>query len=100
MRDTAAAVPKAGQARVFPVAAGLFVIWGVALWLYNALFAKFAALFAFNFSQLAWTQAAFHITYALLAIPAVLFHRKFGYKLVGHRLELYAVPMTANDKAE
>jgi Fur family ferric uptake transcriptional regulator len=26
--------------------------------------------------------------------------RKFGYKLVGHRLELYAVPMTANDKAE
>ena len=26
--------------------------------------------------------------------------RKFGYKLVGHRLELYAVPLTANDKAE
>ncbi len=26
--------------------------------------------------------------------------RKFGYKLVGHRFELYAVPMTATDKAE
>lgn len=26
--------------------------------------------------------------------------RRFGYKLVGHRLELYAVPMTAGDSAE
>jgi Fur family ferric uptake transcriptional regulator len=26
--------------------------------------------------------------------------RRFGYKLVGHRLELYAVPLTANDKAD
>lgn len=25
--------------------------------------------------------------------------RKFGYKLVGHRLELYAVPLTAAEKA-
>jgi FHS family L-fucose permease-like MFS transporter len=69
------------QARVFAVAAGLFVIWGLALWLYNALYFKLSYFFGFSHVHVAWTLAAFHVAYILLAIPAVLFHRQFGYKL-------------------
>jgi MFS transporter, FHS family, L-fucose permease len=69
------------QARVFAVAAGLFVIWGLALWLYNALYFKLSHFFGYGPVHVAWTLAAFHVAYVLLAIPAVLFHRQFGYKL-------------------
>jgi len=67
--------------RIFAVAAGLFVIWGLALWLYNSLFFKFARFFALGPSEIASTLAMFHIAYLLLAIPAVLFIRQFGFKL-------------------
>ncbi len=84
--NTTSALPDAakvqkGQVRVFAVAAGLFVIWGLALWLYNALYFKFTHFFGFGPVHVAWTLAAFHVAYVLLAIPAVLFHRQFGYKL-------------------
>lgn len=71
----------AGLARIFAVTAGLFVIWGLALWLYNALFFKFSHFFALGPVQIAWTSATFHLAYVLLALPAVLFHRRFGFKL-------------------
>ena len=69
------------QSRVFAVAAGLFAVWGMALWLYNALFFKFTQFFVLSPVQVAWTLALFHIVYVGMAIPAVLFHRQFGYKL-------------------
>jgi MFS transporter, FHS family, L-fucose permease len=71
----------AGQRTAFAVAAGLFAIWGLALWLYNALFFKFSEFFAFSPVHVAWTLALFNIAYFLLAIPGALFHRQFGYKL-------------------
>jgi MFS transporter, FHS family, L-fucose permease len=67
--------------RVFAVAAGLFVIWGVALWLYNSLFFKLSKFFALGPTEIAWSLALFHIAYVLLALPAVAFHRQFGFKL-------------------
>lgn len=67
--------------RVFASAVGLLVIWGIALWLYNALFFKFSLFFALTPVQLAWTLTAFHVAYVLHAVPAVMFHRKFGFKL-------------------
>jgi len=69
------------KARVFAVIAVLFVIWGVALWLYNALFFKFTHFFELSATAIAWTLASFHFAYAALAVPAALFHRRFGYKL-------------------
>lgn len=75
------AEPGAGRVRVFPVAGCLLAIWGVALWLYNALFFKFAHFFAFGHVEVAWALTVFHIAYVLLALPAVRFHHRFGYKL-------------------
>jgi MFS transporter, FHS family, L-fucose permease len=73
--------PRTGQTTAFAVTAGLFAIWGITLWLYNALFNEFSKLFAFSPSQVAWTLSLFNIVYFVLAVPAALFHRQFGYKL-------------------
>lgn len=72
---------NAAVMRVFAVAAALLAIWGVALWLYNVLFFRFAAFFSFTAVQTALTLTVYHIAYAALAIPAALFHRQFGFKL-------------------
>jgi FHS family L-fucose permease-like MFS transporter len=71
----------AGRATAFAVAAGLFAIWGLALWLYNALFFRFSLFFGFGPVHVAWTLALFHVAYFFLAIPAAVFNRQFGYKL-------------------
>jgi FHS family L-fucose permease-like MFS transporter len=63
------------------IAAALFGVWGLAQWLYNQQFQQFAIFFAFTPNQLAWTLSLFNIAYCVLAIPAALFHRHFGYKL-------------------
>ncbi|MDR3528109.1 MAG: hypothetical protein P4L57_12605 [Rhizomicrobium sp.] len=63
------------------VTVGLLAIWGMALWLFNALFFKFAHFFAMQPIGIALTFAGFHLAYVLIAIPALLFHRKFGFKL-------------------
>ena len=81
MTVAAQGATKSDRSRVFAVAAGLFAIWGVALWLYNSLFFKFSLFFDFGAAEAAWTLAAFHVAYVLLALPAVRFHRGFGFKL-------------------
>ncbi len=70
-----------GNIKVFAVAAGLFVISGTVLWLYNALFSKFATFFALTYGEQAWLISLFNIFYFVMAIPAALCHRQFGYKL-------------------
>jgi MFS transporter, FHS family, L-fucose permease len=69
------------QSRVFVVTAGLFVVSGLALWLYNALFFKLAQFFSFTSVRMAAMLALFHVSYILFALSAGLFHRQFGYKL-------------------
>ena len=81
MSATGIDTSQTGQRRVFAVAAGLFAIWGLGLWLYNSLFFKFAHFFAFGPATIAAMLAAFHLAYIALVIPAVLFHRQFGFKL-------------------
>lgn len=66
---------------VLVAAFGLFAAWGLALWLYNALFITFSNFFAFSSVQLAWMLSLYSVVYFLLAIPAALFHHQFGYKL-------------------
>ena len=73
--------PAPSTRRIFAVAAGLFVIWGLALWLYNSLFFKFARFFALGPGEISGTLAMFHVAYVLLALPAILFIRRFGLKL-------------------
>lgn len=65
----------------FAATAGLFVIWGLAQWLFNVLFPQFAQFFALSPLQITWTQDAASIAYCLFAIPSALFQRTFGYKL-------------------
>lgn len=78
---TADTANENARRRVFVVTAGLFVIWGVALWLYNSLFFKYCKFFALGPTEVAGSLAVFHVAYMLLALPAVRFHRQFGYKL-------------------
>jgi Fucose permease len=72
---------QAGRFWAFAVAGGLLAIWGLALWLYNGLFFKFAHFFALDPVRTAFTLSTYHAAYILLALPAVLFHRRFGLKL-------------------
>jgi FHS family L-fucose permease-like MFS transporter len=60
---------------------GLFAVWGLAQWMYAVLFPQFAQFFQLDASQSAGAQALFNMAYWLLAMPAALFHRKFGYKV-------------------
>ncbi|HUO97419.1 MAG TPA: MFS transporter [Rhizomicrobium sp.] len=78
---SAAPAARAARVTVVVLAAGLFGIWGLAQWLYNTQFQQFAAFFNFSQVQIAWTLSLFQIAYFVLAIPAALFHRQFGYKL-------------------
>ena len=61
--------------------AALYAIWGMALGLYFSFFYSFAKFFGFAGAQLALVFALFHIAYFVLAVPAAMFHRQFGYKL-------------------
>jgi FHS family L-fucose permease-like MFS transporter len=70
-----------GQTTARILAAGLFAAWGLAQWLYNQQFQQFAIFFSFSPTQLAWTLSLFNIAYFVLALPAALFHRRYGYKL-------------------
>ena len=79
----ATAVRASNGRRLLPLAAvtGLFVIWGLAQWNYNVVFPQLATYLQFNARETTWTQALLNITYCVLAVPAALFHRRFGYKL-------------------
>jgi MFS transporter, FHS family, L-fucose permease len=70
-----------GNVKVFAAASGLFAIWGMAFWLYNALFSKFAVFFSLTSGEQAWLISLLNIVYFAMAIPAALCHRRFGYKL-------------------
>jgi MFS transporter, FHS family, L-fucose permease len=71
---------------------GLFFLWGVANNLNDILIKQFKNAFALSDFQAGLVQSAFYLGYFLLAIPAGMFMRRFGFKgaiLVG--LVLYAI---------
>jgi len=63
------------------VIAGLFVISGVGFWNNILLFPKLAQVFGIDFFHARWIQALYSLGYLVFALPAALFHRKYGYKI-------------------
>ncbi len=58
----------------------LFFMWGVANNLNDILVAQFKKAFTLSDLQAGLVQSAFYLGYFLVAIPAGLFMRRFGYK--------------------
>lgn len=58
----------------------LFFLWGVANNLNDVLVAQFKKAFTLSDFQAGLVQSAFYLGYFLLAIPAGIFMRRFGYK--------------------
>jgi fucose permease len=76
------------------LAAGLFVISGLVLGLYQSFFFEFSHFYAFQPICVGLFFSLFHVAYFTLAVPAVLFHRQFGYK-VGFLLGLSSFALSA-----
>ena len=71
---------------------GLFFLWGAANNLNDVLIAQFKMAFVLDDFQAGLVQSAFYLGYFLVAMPAAMFMRRFGYKeavVVG--LVLYGV---------
>ena len=60
---------------------GLFAIWGFAHRIYEAIAPQFADFFRLDAAQAALSRSVFTDALVVMAIPAVLFLRRFGYKL-------------------
>lgn len=70
----------------------LFFLWGVANNLNDILVAQFKKAFTLSDLQAGLVQSAFYLGYFLVAIPAGLFMRRFGYKgAIVFGLMLYGV---------
>jgi MFS transporter, FHS family, L-fucose permease len=76
-RPTAAA-----SVRLLPLilVVSLFFLWGVANNLNDVLIAQFKKAFTLSDLQAGLVQSAFYLGYFLVAIPAGIFMRRFGYK--------------------
>ncbi len=70
-----------GMGLQFFLVAGLFFLWGVPNNLNDVLIRQFMTSFAISRFQAGLVQSAFYMGYFLLATPAALLMRKFGYKL-------------------
>ncbi len=79
--DAPVAQPTAMRTHVPALAAlvALTAIWGLAQWDFSSLMYKLTALFPMQ--QGDWIPIVQGITYFLVALPAAMFHRRFGYKL-------------------
>lgn len=79
------AARKTNDLRYYPLAAvsifALFAIWGFAQRVNEAIGPQFSDFFHLTASQATWTEAVFGASLFLLAIPASMFLRNFGYKL-------------------
>ncbi len=70
-----------GMGLQFFLVTGLFFLWGVPNNLNDVLIRQFMTSFAISRFQAGLVQSAFYMGYFLLAIPAALLMRRFGYKL-------------------
>lgn len=84
----------AASARLLPLilVVSLFFLWGVANNLNDVLIAQFKKAFTLSDLQAGLVQSAFYLGYFLVAIPAGIFMRRFGYKgAIVFGLMLYGV---------
>ena len=82
------------SARLLPLilVVSLFFLWGVANNLNDVLIAQFKKAFTLSDLQAGLVQSAFYLGYFLVAIPAGIFMRRFGYKgAIVFGLTLYGV---------
>lgn len=72
-------IPR-GMGLQFVLVAGLFFLWGVPNNLNDVLIRQFTSSFSISRFQAGLVQSAFYLGYFLLATPAALIMRRFGYK--------------------
>jgi FHS family L-fucose permease-like MFS transporter len=90
--DTGTTSPARASLLAFALIVGLFFLWGVANNLNDILIKQFKNAFTLSDFQAGLVQSAFYLGYFLLAIPAGMCMRRFGFKsaiLIG--LILYAL---------
>ena len=70
----------AGQIALFILITVLFFLWAIPNNLNDVLIRQFMKSFAISRFQAGLVQSAFYMGYFLLAMPAALLMRRFGYK--------------------
>src|ERR1700738_5672078 len=70
----------AGQLFPFVLVTALFFLWGIPNNLNDILIRQFMKSFAITRFQAGLVQSAFYLGYFVLALPAALLMRRFGYK--------------------
>jgi FHS family L-fucose permease-like MFS transporter len=70
----------AGQIGLFVLITALFFLWAIPNNLNDVLIRQFMKSFAISRFQAGLVQSAFYMGYFLLAMPAALLMRRFGYK--------------------
>jgi fucose permease len=94
MSRTASPAPVVPSSMLLPfiLVTILFPLWGFANDITNPMVAAFKNILLLTNFESSWVQAAFYGGYALMAIPAAIFIKKFSYKsgiLIG--LALYSI---------
>ncbi len=69
-----------GVLRPFALVTGLFLLWGIPNSMNDVLVRQFMKAFTISRFQAGLVQSAFYLGYFLLALPAGLIMRRFGYK--------------------
>jgi MFS transporter, FHS family, L-fucose permease len=72
-------IPK-GALLAFCLLTTCFAAWGLAVTMTDTLLAAFKKIMSMTDFQTSWIQIAFFGAYAILALPAALFIRRFSYK--------------------
>ena len=80
MSGLQAGAPAPSFRRAMILIVGLFFMWGVANNLNDLLIAQFKKAFTLSDFRSGLVQSAFYIGYFLIAVPASMFMRRFGYK--------------------
>jgi MFS transporter, FHS family, L-fucose permease len=78
---TSAALFPSGQLLPFILVTALFFLWGIPNNLNDVLIRQFMKSFAISRFEAGLVQSAFYMGYFLLAMPAALLMRRFGYKV-------------------
>jgi FHS family L-fucose permease-like MFS transporter len=78
--QTKGGIFPAGQIGLFVLITALFFLWAIPNNLNDVLIRQFMKSFAISRLQAGFVQSAFYMGYFLLAMPAALLMRKYGYK--------------------
>ena len=81
--ESAGVTPLKSESRApaLAVVALLIAMWGFAQWDFTGVLYKLTGFFTMNQAEINLIPIVLNVTYFLVAIPAAMFHRRFGYKL-------------------